>query len=143
VPYRRLRDGLRIRAVLRAWQRQACTADWAACRRQPDLCVEKIVVWPVTHPAAGVSRYGTDGSQPILWRNEDQVPTTTERWALTAVAMVKRVTPLGLEMVFLGTPDAAYGGTTSAKHFGLIPDATGSESSDRGQPPRNRSALRP
>jgi hypothetical protein len=37
--------------------------------------------------------------------------------------MVKRVTPLGLEMVFLGAPNAVYGGTTWTKHFGLLAEA--------------------
>jgi hypothetical protein len=101
---------------------RAFAADWTRCRLQPDLCVDRIVAWPVTHPAKSVSRYGTEGSQPIIWRNEEEVPFTTDRWPFTAVAIVKKVTPLGLELLFLGTPSAPHGGTTWAKHFGLIPD---------------------
>jgi len=131
------------REAMQAWRRRACDADWARCREQPGLCVDQIVLWPVTHPAPGVSRYGTDGSQPILWRNDEQVPRTTERFPFTAVAMVKRVGPLGIELIFLGTPEAAYGGTTWRKHFGLISDAPGSGPNAPGRPRRIRAAVRP
>ena len=110
------------REAMKVWQRRAFPADWARCRLQPDLCLNMIVAWPVTHPARGVSRYGTNGSQPILWLNDEQVPLTTERTPFTAIGIVKEVTPLGLEMVFLGTPQAVYGGTTWNARFGLTPE---------------------
>lgn len=108
--------------AMEVWKGRAFPADYARCRLQPDLCLGKIVAWPVTHPAAGVSRFGTDPSSPILWRNDQQVPRTTERWPFTAIGTVERVGPLGLEMVFLGTQQAPYGGTTWDGKFGLTTD---------------------
>lgn len=97
---------------LKVWRRQAFPATWAQCRLQPDLCPGKIVFWEVFHPGKGLSCFEGNCSQPIRWRNEAQVRVTPRGDLLRAVALVEEVRPEAIELVFLGSPDAHYGGTT-------------------------------
>ncbi|MBI4677048.1 MAG: hypothetical protein HY748_05640 [Elusimicrobia bacterium] len=97
---------------LRVWQRQAEEVSWRECRTEPERCPGKIVVWEVARPVRGMTCAAGNCSQRIVWTNEEQVPQTGGRGTMTAVARVLRVEPEALVLVFLGSPDAPYGGTT-------------------------------
>ncbi|MBI5882311.1 MAG: hypothetical protein HZB91_04320 [Elusimicrobia bacterium] len=98
------------RMILDAWRRQAVEATPAECLERPGICTGKVVVWTI---ARGIPT-------PIHWLNPDQVPPLRRRGSqFEAVAIVKRVLPDSIEAVFLGSPQAAYGGTTFKSGFGL------------------------
>lgn len=97
---------------LGVWQRQAEAVTWEACRLQPDLCPGKIVVWEVLRPSKGLTCADGNCSRRVSWTNEDQVPVTPGRGIMTVVARVHRVEPGSVVLVFLGSPEAPYGGTT-------------------------------
>ncbi|MBI5624154.1 MAG: hypothetical protein HY924_10275 [Elusimicrobia bacterium] len=100
---------------LSVWQRQASPVTWTECRTQPDLCPGKFVVWEVTRPGWGITCYEGNCSMAISWTNEDQVPGASSRGGFTAVAKVMRAEPGSMVLVFLGSPDAPYGGTTRVR----------------------------
>ncbi|MFA6316567.1 MAG: hypothetical protein WC943_04050 [Elusimicrobiota bacterium] len=97
---------------LKVWQRQASDVTWKECREQPDLCPGKFVVWEVSRPG-GVTCFEGNCSQRIVWTNEEQVPAT-HGGGMIAVARIVAVEPNHLLLVFLGSPQASYGGTTQA-----------------------------
>ena len=99
---------------LQVWQRQASDVTWMECRTQPDLCPGKFVVWKVTRPSAGVTCVEGNCARRIVWSNEEQVPGSSAD-TMTAVGRVLRVEHDALVLVFLGSPDAPYGGTTRPK----------------------------
>ncbi|MDE2039429.1 MAG: hypothetical protein KGO96_02105 [Elusimicrobia bacterium] len=109
------------RQVMRVWMRRAAPIDYRGCRARPENCVGRIVAWRLSHPAQGDSRYQDDASNPISWRNEAQVPYTLGRGAqFVAVSLVAGVSPKSIKLVFVGTPDSAYAGTTWKDVFGLL-----------------------
>lgn len=102
------------------FQRRAADVSYEQCRQNAASCLGKTVVWPVSHPAAGDSRYAGDSSRPIQWSNEKQVPISLVRSdPFPAIAAVKAVHPGSIELVFLGSAAAVYGGTTWTKKFGF------------------------
>jgi hypothetical protein len=112
------------RLILKTWMRQAIAVTYDECRKSPQRCVGKVVVW-----TEGDSR------EPINWLNSQQVPPVVgkEGRPFTAVGIVKRVLPDAIEMIFLGSPDAAYGGTTLGASFGLL-QRNGALTLSPGQP---------
>lgn len=107
------------RLILKAWMRQAVRVTPEDCQEKPGICVGKVVVWPFSRGSGG-ARYQGNQAAPIYWLNPEQLPRTVGRSEqFKAVAIVKRVLPDRIELVFLGSPQAAYGGTTSKSNFGL------------------------
>ncbi len=107
------------RLILKAWMRQAVMATPEDCQEKPEICVGKVVVWPFSNGSGG-ARYQGGHAAPIHWLNSDQLPRTVGRSEqFKAVAIVKRVLPGRIELVFLGSPQAAYGGMTAKDNFGL------------------------
>lgn len=105
--------------ALAAWSRRATAVSYAQCRRNAASCLNKIVVWPISHLSEGNS-YVENPSQPILWSNESQVPVSSvASRPFLAVAVIHGVHPRSIELVFVGSPAAVHGGTTWKEKFGL------------------------
>lgn len=100
------------RLSLDVWKRQATPVDYAECRRHPPSCLGKYVAWEITAQSSG--SYKNSPAEPIRWLNAKQVPGGTYE----AVARIVAVDRAGMDMIFLGTPIAPYGGTVWAKKFG-------------------------
>lgn len=104
------------RKILDAWKRQAVPVSCSECRKAPALCKDKIVVWAVANLARGQSHCEGGPAVALIWKNWPQVPVTTPRIGpMKAIAAVTDVRDAGIELVFIGTPDAPFGGTTTAK----------------------------
>lgn len=102
------------------WKHSAVAVSYDQCRADVVSCLGRTVLWPVSHPVLGDSRYQDDASRPLIWRNEAQVPERTVRGhPFQAVARVVAVHPHSIELIYLGTPQAVYGGTTWKGKFGL------------------------
>jgi hypothetical protein len=101
------------------WERQAVGASYEECRDKPASCLGRIVEWPVTHLSDGQSFWGGNQSYLIRWRNPQQLPRVPgPNEAFTAVARVVAVERDSMELVYIGTPQAAFGGTTWKEKFG-------------------------
>jgi len=93
--------------ALGPWMRQAVDATYDDCRGEPRRCLNRVVVWPVSHRAVG-SFYSGDTRKPIQWRNRPFVPETRRQGRFPAVAIVNGVSPEGIELTFLGSPNPAF-----------------------------------
>ena len=108
------------RAVLASYARGAVGATYGECKTDPARCLGRVVAWSVLHPEKGETWKDGNASEPIVWSNEAQVPMSSRTTGtFKAVAQVRAVHPRALELVFLGSRDAPYGGTTSKSVFGL------------------------
>lgn len=119
--YSRLIDGYyeqRARArILDPWMRQAAPVTYAECREAAFRCMNKVVVWAVSHPAKGVTSCDGLGSQPIFWRNEPQVPIVSDsRHPFPVIGLVTGIGAQGVELLFIGSPDAAIESVTFAEN---------------------------
>lgn len=113
-------EGQVERKALAVWGRRAAKVSYEQCRFNAASCLGKIVIWPITRPAAGASYYEGDPSRPLSWSNEAQVPLSFHREsAFKTVGVVTAVHPASIELVFLGSPETIHGGTTWKAKFGL------------------------
>ncbi len=104
---------------LETFERRAVGARYEECREQLARCLGKGVVWPVVHAVEGDARYEGDPGKPVLFSNLKQVPTNTdERTPFMIVGVVRAVHPRGIELLYVGSPSARFGGTTWVKTFG-------------------------
>lgn len=94
-------------------RRRAQPVDYDSCRKHPPGCLGKIVAWNVTVTSAAAG-YVDAPMRQVRWLNGPQVPTGRYE----AVAKIAAVRPDRVELLFLGTPSAPYGGTTWARKFG-------------------------
>ncbi|MBI3554201.1 MAG: hypothetical protein HY077_17015 [Elusimicrobia bacterium] len=100
------------------WERQAVSVSYEECRQRPSSCLGKIVRWPVGGNGSG-SYWGGTQSSAIRWRNKSQVPRVgSGEGALQAVARVVGIEPDAVVLLYIGTPQAVYGGTTWKEKFG-------------------------
>lgn len=104
---------------IQTFQRRAVAVDYDGCRQDAVSCLGKIVFWPVFHAVKGDGRYNGDAGKRVVFANEGQVPVVDNRAPIPVVGMVRAVHPDAVELVFLGSPEAVYGGTTWVKVFGL------------------------
>lgn len=108
------------RKVMAVWRNSAAEVSYQECKDRPSSCLNKIVEWPVTNVADGNSYFSGNGFMPIVWRNKEQVPRTMTKAApFQAVAVVSGVLPDAIELIFVGSSQAPFGGSTWTKKFGL------------------------
>lgn len=105
--------------AIEVWKRQAVDLDYSDCRETSTKCLDKIVAWPITRLGDGTSYWGTKMSQPIRWRNPKQVPFLPgPNHPFEAVARVVGIDPDAVVLLYIGSTDAQYSGTTSKGNFG-------------------------
>ncbi len=105
--------------AIAAWERRAAGVDYEGCRDKPDECLGKIVEWPVTNLADGQSYWGSNHTYVIRWLNLQQLPRVPgPNESFTAVARVAAVERGAVVLLYIGTPQAAFSGTTWKENFG-------------------------
>ncbi len=108
------------RKSMAVWSRRAADVGYQDCLSRPDSCLNKIVVWPVSHTLKGRTYYDQSAGFKIRWRNEEQVPLSYRASGpFKAVGIVTRVAAGSVELIYIGTPETFYSGTTWASKFGF------------------------
>ncbi|HBL16290.1 MAG: hypothetical protein A2X36_00455 [Elusimicrobia bacterium GWA2_69_24] len=104
--------------ALAVWSGQTKDVSCRQCRADPVLCLDKFVRWRIQHMPNGSWCADSDGDEQLLWMNEAQLPVSGSRSAsFEAVARVKAVRPDRIELLYIGSPQAAYSGTTWRRKF--------------------------
>jgi hypothetical protein len=111
--------------AIAVWKRQAVDVDYSDCREGPTRCLGKVVAWPVTRLSDSTACWGSRRSEPIRWRNAQQVPYNGgPSNSFEAVARVVGIDPDAVVLLYIGTTDPQFGGTTWGDKFGRRDSST-------------------